>query len=1116
MNSPSSVVPEDAASTGFTSGLLSAVWAFLMATRTELFLFFVAVTAYATLFGNANPRHARSAEKSAKGKKQSKDDFEEQKQSSYQYQDIDKASLKDIEKTVQVAFSNGDHRVVLKCWSALKKFDETPTVSLANVVESMQRTKKDTKAVAVELLQFFKKHSSECDIIAVNDIMDSLSRRLDTALAQEIMEILPVLRIRPDAVTYEMLLSMHFTTRNFVEVKRLTEEMTEAKVPLTVRATVVVIKAALKDGNLSSAMTHFSRLKMVWERGGEASGTPSMAPQHIIAQLVDAACKDRQLPDFLPLLKGVPLNDEVLGTMLSECIRQKDSDLASQVERLGREQNLKFSDNTYSLLVKASGGQLRRVKAIVEEIASSGKKPSPETSIAVLSACAHNGSCAVHLVDRLLELTRPLQTQLLSGFVRYYAESELHEAACKVYKESLSEVAEGNQGSVLLDSRAERALVNAALKCGHSDLAQAFLEAAPADVAKHVTMIRNCAAAGDLPGVMKVFETLKKSGGELNSVVYNTVLDACVECQAVKEAESWMRVMKDGGFTDIVSYNTLIKAYLQNQDFDKARSLMEEMKQLGHQPNRVTFNELVNGLVTRGTSAQKAQVWTIIGEMKEAGVTPNQVTCSILLKSLSSRSAEKDIYHTMDLISAMGEEMDEVLLSSVVEACVRIGKMDLLSTKLRQLQGHHNIKISGSHTFGSLIKGYGHAKDIDGAWRCWKEMRSRYIKPTSITLGCMVEAVVNNGDAEGAYELIHQIRDDDRCKDTLNSVIYCSVLKGFTREKKLDRVWAVYEEMLATNVDLSIVTYNTLIDACARCKQMDRVPAIVEDMELKKVQQNIITYSTRLKGYCQVGDLQKGFQILEEMRQKTSFKPDEIMYNSLLDGCAQNSLVEEGLKLLETMQEQGVPPSNFTLSLLVKLMSRARKLDMCFSLVEEISKKFRLKPNVHVYTNLIQACIYARQLPRGMSCLETMIEAWIQPENRTIAVLMRANLQQGNGEQAAALIRAALGVPQAVVPFLAANRSTAICHNLDASVVSECLMGLMDSGRGQELAAPLLADVKQYKPRLYIDASVQRRLLSGSAEDDFQGYQSYRQGKGGGKKGSGKGSYGKGNNQYRN
>ena len=51
-------------------------------------------------------------------------------------------------------------------------------------------------------------------------------------------------------------------------------------------------------------------------------------------------------------------------------------------------------------------------------------------------------------------------------------------------------------------------------------------------------------------------------------------------------------------------------------------------------------------------------------------------------------------------------------------------------------------------------------------------------------------------------------------------MIYCSVLKVFTQEKKMDRVWAVYEEMSDMKIELSIVMCNSLIDACARCGRM--------------------------------------------------------------------------------------------------------------------------------------------------------------------------------------------------------------------------------------------------------------------------------------------------------
>merc|ERR1719238_2267434 len=106
--------------------------------------------------------------------------------------------------------------------------------------------------------------------------------------------------------------------------------------------------------------------------------------------------------------------------------------------------------------------------------------------------------------------------------------------------------------------------------------------------------------------------------------------------------------------------------------------------------------------------------------MRSADVKPNQVTISILLKNLNAYSSEPEIHKTMDLIATMDEPMDEVLLSSVVEACVRIGQPDLLESQLKQLKDK-GYSINGSHTYGSLIKAYGHARDIDGVWRCWKE-----------------------------------------------------------------------------------------------------------------------------------------------------------------------------------------------------------------------------------------------------------------------------------------------------------------------------------------------------------------------------------------------------------
>merc|ERR1719386_29749 len=111
-------------------------------------------------------------------------------------------------------------------------------------------------------------------------------------------------------------------------------------------------------------------------------------------------------------------------------------------------------------------------------------------------------------------------------------------------------------------------------------------------------------------------------------------------------------------------------------------------------------------------------------------------------------------------------------------------------------------------------------------------------------------------------------------------------------------------------------------------------------MKSNGIEPNLVTYGTMLKGHCQNGDVQTGFLILEKIRKDEKLKPDEIMYNSLLDGCAQINLVDEGLRLLDEMQSEGVRPSNFTLSIIVKLMNRARRVEQAFSVVDDITKKY--------------------------------------------------------------------------------------------------------------------------------------------------------------------------------
>merc|ERR1719377_301892 len=151
-------------------------------------------------------------------------------------------------------------------------------------------------------------------------------------------------------------------------------------------------------------------------------------------------------------------------------------------------------------------------------------------------------------------------------------------------------------------------------------------------------------------------------------------------------------------------------------------------------------------------------------------MSPNSVTCSIILKSLAGHSAPQDIRRAMDLIDSMQEDMDEVLFASVIEACVRIGQLDLLSAKLQQYAAKGGLAGLTAPTYGSMIKAYGRARDIERVRELWGEMCRRGVRPTSITLGCVIDALVCNSEPDEAHQLVHEIAEDPATKEILNTV----------------------------------------------------------------------------------------------------------------------------------------------------------------------------------------------------------------------------------------------------------------------------------------------------------------------------------------------------------
>jgi len=265
-------------------------------------------------------------------------------------------------------------------------------------------------------------------------------------------------------------------------------------------------------------------------------------------------------------------------------------------------------------------------------------------------------------------------------------------------------------------------------------------------------------------------------------------------------------------------------------------------------------------------------------------------------------------------------------------------------------------------------------------------------------------ALVVNGETDEAWLLVQETWEKEHLRQLINTVTYSSLLKGFANQPI--KMMKLYQEMRARKVECNTITYNTILNCFAQCRSMRRVPQILEDMRTATppAEPDMVTYSTLVKGFCASGDLDTALGLLEEMRKQGTFTADEMLYNTLLSGCAREQRISDALRIVNEMRNTGIAPSNYTLSMLVKLLGRCKRLGQCFSIVDELTAEFGIRLNIQVYTCMIQACFHNRQPAEALALFDRLVADGLRPDEKTNVALVRGFLQLGQVDMAVDMI----------------------------------------------------------------------------------------------------------------
>jgi pentatricopeptide repeat protein len=802
-----------------------------------------------------------------------------------------------------------------------------------------------------------------------------------SALVKDIRDWFAQHGVSDTTKTNELLVNSYTAEDDFDSLSQMRKE----GVPLPARSYLKWAKDAVKRSSLYEAA----------ERMTEMRTAGFFVPAQLVAQLARAGARAGRVSETLAILRDLELQGDTLVAVLEQCQKENQVELFDGVLGLARcTEPLEASLPAAALetVVRAFARRSDpRAFTYWDALLAGGHAPTDAFCVQVITLCSEGRN--IPLVEHLLASTRAAGRSTLavySAVMRVYGQARLYHKACDLLPSLLEDGVEPD--NVMYGS-----LIKAAVECGRLDFSRELLrKSGTLDIQNYMSLFRACGRERKVGKALELLQELEDGDVGIDTTAYNCVLDVCVKCGDAGAVRRLFAKMKATGFVDVISFNTLLKdmnaASIQNTD-----EVLDDMKALGLRPNQITYNSLVNACVSRGDTSR---AWKYVSLMKLDGIPLDNFTCSIMMKGLKHSSNREDVDQTLNLIEQSAVVPDEVLVNTLLEACIRLKDVGRLTSALRAFRSQG--AVPSEHAYATVLKAYGHARALPDVMATWSDMLDRKVRPTEATFAAMVDACVANGAMDDAIRVFAEMKTTIPDFATPASS-YQTLIRVLVQRKQQDKALEMYEDMRESKVQPNLATFNALIDVCARNGAVEKSGQLFRDMCMLGVTPDLITYSTVIKGYCVTGDLEQAIQLFTLMR-KRGVMPDAVLFNSIMDGAARKQMTSLVEQVFSDMESSGVSPGNFTLSILVKMYGKNHDIETAFSYFDTLPQKYGFELNAQVYACMMGAFASCGRVAQALEVFEKIPT----PDGKAYTTIIAGSLKHGDVAGAVRLLTRAL------------------------------------------------------------------------------------------------------------
>lgn len=406
----------------------------------------------------------------------------------------------------------------------------------------------------------------------------------------------------------------------------------------------------------------------------------------------------------------------------------------------------------------------------------------------------------------------------------------------------------------------------------------------------------------------------------------------------------------------------LISSLFNSKNVFQIRQVHAQVVINGTLHNLVVANKLLYSYAQHKASSEAYNLFSRMN-VKDA------VSWSTMVGGFSKVGDFANCVETFKGFLRCGMVLNTYILPLVIRAC-RDSKDEIMGRSVHSIVLKSGLLLD-NFVCATLVDMYVKCKAIDEARQLFDNMPSKDL----VTWTVMVGGCVESGNANESLVLFDRMREEgiEPDKVTMVSVVYACAKLGALYKARL-----VHDFIARNRFLLDVILGTALIDMYAKCGSIDCAREIFDAMRIK----NVVSWSAMIAAYGYHGQGRQALQLFPLMLN-SGISPNEVTFLSLLYACSHSGLVEEGLRLFSSMQDDyAIEPDIKHFTCMVDLLGRAGRLDEALKLIEST----RVEKDEGLWGALLAACRVHKNFELAERAAKFLIE--LGPENPAHYVLL--------------------------------------------------------------------------------------------------------------------------------